>query len=127
MGVFTLTKVSSASQMPLSTPVEKKRFPSARLADDLLQTGFPWDGRGRVLVEGPEVPRELELPLDGEFLVAEDCVPASRSPVSDRAASQRCHLKQADLHTTPRSATSSALMITSDVSQREDLRCTSPL
>lgn len=38
-----------------------------------LKAGLPGDGGGSVLVQGPKVAGELELLLDADFLVAEDC------------------------------------------------------
>ena len=81
---------------------------------NFFEAGLPWDRRGSVLMESPEVARELELLLDGDFLVAEDCE-------TDRPVSTLPHLgRQGCSQTTPRSATSRALTIVNHNKRQSD-------
>ena len=42
-----------------------------------FESGLTRDGSGGMLVEWPEMARELELLVDVDFLVAEDCADSS--------------------------------------------------
>lgn len=71
---------------------------------DFLKAGLPWNRRSSVLVERSEVASKLELFMDAQFLVTEDCT----KYICQFSAAPNRDITD-DLQTTPRSATSNAL------------------
>ncbi len=75
---------------------------------NFFKARLPWNGRGSVLVERSEMPSKLELLVDAEFLVTEDCT----KRIYQFSAALLYRSAMDDSQTTPRSATSNALKVT---------------